>query len=257
MAAVILSGPSWTDKVTALSTLAAALVVGLSALIALLQLRSAQSFSKEQLLDAGRTRHGQLLNDLSRRWDEELLIKSRIKLATCTPERLLSLTKAIYDTGVGDQEEFADLQALANFLEAIAVQEEIGALSVEQVSKLWGQATLMAWNRWKPSAEYIQGTLPSRAQTYVQLKHLAERVADLREIETTVPPSPAARPTIADIDVLMGPATPQFAYQIAERINELISDLPANDPVRTYAAPRLTALDQLAHATTQASLPSK
>jgi hypothetical protein len=40
--------------------------------------------------------------------------------------------------------------------------------------------------------------------------------------------------TKRDIDTLWGPATPQFAYQIAVRVRDLIADLPEDDPVRRY-----------------------
>jgi hypothetical protein len=59
------------------------------------------------------------------------------------------------------------------------------------------------------------------------------------------------RPTRRDIDALWGPATPQFAYQIAGRISELIGDLPARDPVRLYGMERLADLDRLAQGTTK------
>ena len=57
--------------------------------------------------------------------------------------------------------------------------------------------------------------------------------------------------TKRDIDALWGPATPQFAYQIATRISSLIADLPAGDPVRVYGMERLADLDRLAQGTTK------
>lgn len=48
-----------------------------------------------------------------------------------------------------------------------------------------------------------------------------------------------------DIDALWGPATPHFAYQIAQRVNALIADLPADDPVRRYGERALEDLDRL------------
>jgi hypothetical protein len=54
--------------------------------------------------------------------------------------------------------------------------------------------------------------------------------------------------TVRDIDALWGPATPQFAYQIAERLRVLITDLPASDPVRVYGMQRLADLDRLGQA---------
>jgi hypothetical protein len=61
-----------------------------------------------------------------------------------------------------------------------------------------------------------------------------------------------AEPTFADIDALVGPATPHFAYQLRARIEELIRDLPADHPVRTYAEERMALLDRLAFASSKA-----
>ena len=63
--------------------------------------------------------------------------------------------------------------------------------------------------------------------------------------------APMAEPTVRDIDALWGPATPQFAYQIADRIEALIADLPAGHPVRRHGELRLAELDELGHDTTK------
>jgi hypothetical protein len=52
-------------------------------------------------------------------------------------------------------------------------------------------------------------------------------------------------PTMQDVDTLIGPATPHFAYQIRQRVERLIEDLPADHPVRRYAEQRLALLDGL------------
>jgi hypothetical protein len=59
-------------------------------------------------------------------------------------------------------------------------------------------------------------------------------------------------PTFDDVDTLIGPATPHFAYQIRERVERLVSGLPDDHPVRTYAAERLALLDQLGYTTSKA-----
>jgi hypothetical protein len=56
-------------------------------------------------------------------------------------------------------------------------------------------------------------------------------------------------PTKRDVDALWGSATPQFAYQLAERMAALISGLPAGDPVREYGMQRLADLDRLGQRT--------
>ena len=59
-------------------------------------------------------------------------------------------------------------------------------------------------------------------------------------------------PTIEDIDALVGPATPHFAYQIRARVREVIASLPEDDPVRRYAEEKIELLDRLGHASTKA-----
>jgi hypothetical protein len=63
------------------------------------------------------------------------------------------------------------------------------------------------------------------------------------------------RPTTRDIDELWSPATPQFAYQIADRMAALIADLPPSDPVRVHAERRLLELDRLGHEATKGEDP--
>ena len=59
-------------------------------------------------------------------------------------------------------------------------------------------------------------------------------------------------PTARDIDALVGPATPHFAYQLRARLRELILDLPAEHEVRRYAEEKMRLLDRLGHASSKA-----
>src|SRR5262249_62291502 len=59
-------------------------------------------------------------------------------------------------------------------------------------------------------------------------------------------------PTKEAIDALVGPATPQFAYQLRARIEELVMDLPEGDPVRVYGEEKMELLDRLGHASSRA-----
>jgi hypothetical protein len=58
--------------------------------------------------------------------------------------------------------------------------------------------------------------------------------------------------TIDDIDALVGPATPHFAFQLRARIRELIEDLAADDPVRRYGEEKMELLERLGHASSKA-----
>ena len=59
-------------------------------------------------------------------------------------------------------------------------------------------------------------------------------------------------PTRDDIDALVGPATPHFAYQVRARIENLIRDLPEDHPVRRYGEAQMDLLDRLGHASSKA-----
>lgn len=59
-------------------------------------------------------------------------------------------------------------------------------------------------------------------------------------------------PTRDDVDALVGPATPHFAYQIRARVEELVRDLPEGNLVRRYAEEQMERLDRLGHASSKA-----
>jgi hypothetical protein len=59
-------------------------------------------------------------------------------------------------------------------------------------------------------------------------------------------------PTIDDIDALVGPATPHFAYQLRARVLELIKDLPEDHPVRRYGVEQAALLERLGLASSKA-----
>lgn len=59
-------------------------------------------------------------------------------------------------------------------------------------------------------------------------------------------------PTIDDIDELVGPATPHFAFQLRARVRELVQGLPDGDPVRTYGEEKMALLERLGHSSSRA-----
>ncbi len=62
----------------------------------------------------------------------------------------------------------------------------------------------------------------------------------------------SSKPTRAEVDALVGPATPQFAYQLRARVEELVAGLPADDPLRVYAEEQMELLDRLGYASSKA-----
>jgi hypothetical protein len=61
-----------------------------------------------------------------------------------------------------------------------------------------------------------------------------------------------AEPTRDDVDALVGPATPHFAYQLRARVRELVRDLPEDADVRRYAEEQIERLERLGYASSKA-----
>ena len=59
-------------------------------------------------------------------------------------------------------------------------------------------------------------------------------------------------PTRDDVDALVGPATPHFAYQLRARVRELVAGLAPESEVRRYAEAKIELLDRLGHASSKA-----
>ncbi len=61
-----------------------------------------------------------------------------------------------------------------------------------------------------------------------------------------------AEPTRDDVDALIGPATPQFAFQLRARLRELVAELPVEHPARAYGEEQIELLDRLGYASSRA-----
>src|SRR4051795_5061673 len=108
---------------------------------------------------------------------------------------------------------------------------------------------------------YASGSQPCSSTYFVTVMLSAQSrtapsniasTAESRRTSANVPLGSAAmpEPTFADVDELVGPATPHFAYQLRARVRELVLDLPEEHPVRQYAEEKIELLDRLgpAHA---------
>src|SRR5919201_896259 len=64
--------------------------------------------------------------------------------------------------------------------------------------------------------------------------------------------APMREPTKEDVDALVGPAKPHFAYQLRARVEELIRGLPDGHPVKAYGREKMELLDRLGLASSKA-----
>lgn len=61
-----------------------------------------------------------------------------------------------------------------------------------------------------------------------------------------------ADPTVDDIEALVGPATPHFAFQLRARVREVIAGLPDGHPVRLLGEEKIASLDALGFSSSKA-----
>jgi hypothetical protein len=61
-----------------------------------------------------------------------------------------------------------------------------------------------------------------------------------------------SEPTRQDVDALVGPATPHFAFQLRARVRELVAELPDDHEVRRYAEEKMVLLERLGLASSKA-----
>ena len=59
-------------------------------------------------------------------------------------------------------------------------------------------------------------------------------------------------PTKDEVDALVGPATPHFAFQLRARVRALIGELPEDHPVRVYGEEQMELLERLGFSSSKA-----
>ena len=129
--------------------------------------------------DAKRTRHSQLIVDLSRRWDE--LVTSEQLGSRYTRRRLLELVLQVYagrPTGY-PSDEVIRLSELPSLVETIGVLVlHTKSLTVEIVDSLWGPTIVELWDVWSRPVDIIRRETQEFG-TYFYFQKLA---AELRQM---------------------------------------------------------------------------
>jgi hypothetical protein len=59
-------------------------------------------------------------------------------------------------------------------------------------------------------------------------------------------------PTKDEVDALVGPASPHFAFQLRARVGALIRELPEDHPVRVYGEEQMELLERLGFSSSKA-----
>jgi hypothetical protein len=172
----------WPEWVTAIATAVLAIAGG----AALLSLR-----------DARRTRHAQILTDLSARWDSAVASRSQRRFLVMGRDEVTTLFRRLYEPQ-GDRtlEQFeADLKLQdtlliwPNLLETIGVLRSTRIVSTEIVYRMWGFTPVVWWRSWAPIVEELRTHPGGHPGIFRQFQGLSEVIeAHAARLGEPIPP---------------------------------------------------------------------
>jgi len=161
LAAEIAASPSWTDKVTAIGTAAVAAGLLVTAIGAW--------FAFDQVREAWRDRHIQVISDFSERWDQPLMSEAR-ELASSLSSEDLAAAVAAWIAGPADPAvDVPKLLRVPNFFEDLAMMVECGRLEVSYIARSFGSSARGEWGYWEKAITTLRR---EQEDVYVEFEKL-------------------------------------------------------------------------------------
>jgi hypothetical protein len=120
------------------------------------------------------------MSELSRRWDDELIVTSRHMAGQYSPARLQRRLEFLESR---QHPDYDILMREPNFLEDLAILEQEGAISFEMIKKSLGGTVTGEWDHWKPTVLWMRGD-QEYDLVFEHFEKLAER---LRKEEPALP----------------------------------------------------------------------
>ena len=147
--------------VTAYSTA----LLAIASVISLVFIIRTAGQAAESLKDARKTRHGALITDLSRRWDERPIAKAFSLISEYSDRDLVALVDAVWAQGTNSAkpEQIRDyfiLTALPNLFDTIGALYRDGAIDLDIVDRMWGLSIRDQWQIWGDAIEKMRGGSP-------------------------------------------------------------------------------------------------
>jgi hypothetical protein len=131
------------------------------------------------VIDARRTRHGQLLIELQREWTEPEMVDAMKLYGTYSDrEGIANLVDQIFSPDAPKPpnpellDDWGKLSRWANLAEAMGVMTSEKAITPKLVYKMWGGGILSAWPRWEKAIPKLQD-YNNEPDTYVHFQRIA------------------------------------------------------------------------------------
>jgi hypothetical protein len=144
----------WATKTTAISSIV---------------LAGAALFALESLSDAKKTRHGQIVADLSRRWDDRVVLESVELFRVWAAGGAIKLIDTLWGkdfkepTSEKEREKYTkdlatwyQLSIYPNLIETIGVFVERDVITDEVVYMMWGPPIDAAWKEWRQPVKHLR-----------------------------------------------------------------------------------------------------
>lgn len=155
-------GVQWTDIATAVASICTLLVVLAALLLGWCQLSSMET-----------ARKAQLLTDLSRRWDEELLVESRQAANRYAGGEELASALERHDQQ--NTKDYYVLVRLPNFFEDLGILVSEGAISPKLVAKSLRSPAKGYWALYQPYISAVRRRRQTKC-TYQWFEKLVEKI---------------------------------------------------------------------------------
>lgn len=173
-------GIDWAAWISAGATAVGVVIVAVTAWFAL-----------DSLRDARRTRHAQLITEISRRWDEPLIIESVKLHSEHATDGIMALNQRLYlppehlddeaaERRKADLDLYHKLCAWPNLIETIGVLQSEHAISPETIYKMWGAEIISAWQGWQQPCKQLR-ELESDPGVYYYFEAIAQEMLRLQE----------------------------------------------------------------------------
>jgi hypothetical protein len=161
-----------------------ALVAAAAAVVTMLILLVTAIFVGRQVGDARRTRHGQLITDLSRRWDEPQIVQSQKIFSEYSAEGLVTLVNKVFGKGTDEAtdkelDDFVVLGRFPNLIETVGVLHADGAIDISVINRMWGLVIPDSWDAWKPAVWRMREIADNDA-IYTNFQDLSARIESYR-----------------------------------------------------------------------------
>jgi hypothetical protein len=161
----------WPDWVLAISTAVIAVILGATA-----------RFAWRQLKDAQVTRHGELMLQMGRRWDEAYHESAKV-FALHTDDQINAILDNLFGAGTPtarDADNYFTLVRLPNLVEEIADFRRYGAISIDAIDVIWGDRIISAWRQWEPLVLQLRTLLSEKPiaspTTFAGFQNLADEL---------------------------------------------------------------------------------